>query len=461
MKSCKVFVPFGAMGTGISDEAFEGGIRLKPDIIATDAGSTDSGPYYLGTGTAKYAREAVKNDLKKMMVAAHKLGIPVAVGSCGTCGSDQGVDDAAAMAKEICEEEGFSVKIAKIYTQQRGEVLKEKFLAGKIRPLEAAPEINGQTFDECSNIVGLAGAEPFIKALEEGVDLILCGRSTDTAIIAAMPILMGCDPASSWYGAKIAECGAVCCVDPRGGVFVTFDEKGFVVEPTQPGNRCTAYSTSAHILYENSNPFTLTEPGVVINVEQADYEQLDERRVRVTGVAMEKKPFTMKLEGAAPAGYQTISMVGIADKRIMLDPFLWVKNLKQYVQGMLEKIGLSSGADQSEKNGFDYEIKLYGYNAVTGETMEPGKFIPKEIGVVLAVTAKTQVLATKVAKVFNPMLLHFPVNRDEQLPTFAFPFSPTEIERGLIYEFRLNHVVSLEEPLELIRIEYADIKGGK
>jgi hypothetical protein len=244
-------------------------------------------------------------------------------------------------------------------------------------------------------------------------------------------------------------------------VFLSFDETGVEVEPSLSDNRCTVYSTSAHILYENSNPIILTEPGVEINVEKARYEQLDERRVRISGISLEKKPYTMKLEGASPAGYQTISMVGVADKRIMRNPQRWINNLTQHAQERLANIGLSASPDFSGNKDFDYCLKLYGFNAVTGEDVEPGSFIPKELGVVLTVTAKTQALATKVARVFNPLLLHFPVNRDEQLPSFAFPFSPAEIERGLIYEFRLNHVVHLDDPLELVRIEYTEKRGGK
>jgi hypothetical protein len=137
----------------------------------------------------------------------------------------------------------------------------------------------------------------------------------------------------------------------------------------------------------------------------------------------------------------------------MKDPNRWVSNLTQYTEDRLTKVGLT------KNSGFDYELKLYGYNAVTGSV--PAAFVPNEIAVVLRVTAKTQELATKVAKVFNPLLLHFPVNRDEQLPSFAFPFSPTEIERGMVYEFRLNHVVHISDPLALTRIVYAQMKGGK
>ena len=96
MKQCKVFVPFGALGAGISDEAFERGVALGPDIISTDAGSTDSGPYYLGSGRGKYARRAVKRDMERLIQAAHALHIPITVGSAGTCGSDLGVDELAA-----------------------------------------------------------------------------------------------------------------------------------------------------------------------------------------------------------------------------------------------------------------------------------------------------------------------------------------------------------------------------
>ena len=40
---CKIFVPYGALGTGITDESFEAGVALGPDAIVCDAGSTDSG----------------------------------------------------------------------------------------------------------------------------------------------------------------------------------------------------------------------------------------------------------------------------------------------------------------------------------------------------------------------------------------------------------------------------------
>lgn len=125
MANVKIFVPYGAVGLNCTEEAFEAGLAMHPDIISSDAGSTDSGPYYLGSGHGKYSIRDVKRDLKRMVLGADKLGIPMTIGSAGTCGSDEGVDTAYQLIKEICEEAGIHKKIARIYSQQKPEILKE------------------------------------------------------------------------------------------------------------------------------------------------------------------------------------------------------------------------------------------------------------------------------------------------------------------------------------------------
>ena len=43
----------------------------------------DAGPYYLGTGTEYFEREAVKLDFRHMVEAGARIGCPVILGSCG------------------------------------------------------------------------------------------------------------------------------------------------------------------------------------------------------------------------------------------------------------------------------------------------------------------------------------------------------------------------------------------
>lgn len=452
MKSCRVLMPIGGMGGGINQESFDVGMAMNPDVIAIDGGSTDSGPAYLANGMSKYSKAMLKHDLKISIIGARKANIPLLIGSCSTCGTDSTVNLCAEIAQEIMKEEGLKGKIAKVYSQQDPELLKKKWDEGKIHPLEGAPEITKETFDQCANIVALMGAEPFIEALRNGADIVLCGRTTDTAIIAALPLMKGCDVAASWHGAKIVECGSQCTDGAGGdGVFLVVDEQGFSVIPLQPGVHCTPYTVSAHLLYENVDPYRLTEPSGSILAEDAVYTQTDEQTVYVTGAKFEHaKQYTMKLEGARAVGYQNISLIGMADPQVMADPEAWIRNISAYAEKLIRKNGFSP-------DEYSFNFKAYGYNAVIAGPVPAGTPAPREIGMLLTVTADTQETATQIAKLFNPLLLHFPADFTKQLPSFAFPFSPVDCPRGKTYEFMLHHVVDVDDPLELVRFEYFEV----
>ena len=91
-KTVSVVVPAGVLGAGIRREQVEWGIRQGAVAVAVDAGSTDSGPSCLATGVSKMSRDAVHRDIKAMMEAATPAGIPILIGTCGTSGTDIGVD---------------------------------------------------------------------------------------------------------------------------------------------------------------------------------------------------------------------------------------------------------------------------------------------------------------------------------------------------------------------------------
>lgn len=447
MANVKVFVPYGAVGLNCTEEAFEAGLNMKPDIISSDAGSTDSGPYYLGSGHGKYSIRDVKRDLKRMVLGAHKLGIPMTIGSAGTCGSDEGVDTVCELIREICEEAGIHKKIAKLYSQQDPEKIKQKYREGKINPLQGAPAISEKTFDACSTIVALLGAEAYEEAFKNGAEIIIGGRATDTAVMAAYPLMKGCDPASCWHAAKTVECGGVCTsAGLQGGVFMEVDEKGFTIRSVQPGSTVSPYSVSAHLIYENSNPVQLTEPGIRIDTANSRYTALSDTAVRVEGTTIEYLPYTLKLEGSGPVGYQTVSMAGIRDRKIMKDPMKWVEAVSEAGVEKLKKAGIM-------RDSYDFWLRPYGYNGVSG-TAVPENYVPNEVLMMLTVTADTQERATQITKAFNPLLLHHNIFEGKQMPSYGFIFSPAEMERGAIYEFKLYHTVSVEDPLELVRIVY-------
>ena len=455
-ESCRVLVPSGVLGSGCPQAAFDRGLSLKPDAIAVDAGSTDSGPHYLGAGVSKMTRKAVKRDLRQLMIGRAGLGIPLLIGSSGTSGADAGVDWMAEICAEIAAEEGQSVKVALLYSEQQPDRLADYLKRGAISPLSPAGALTAERLRECDHIVALMGFEPFAQAIEAGAEIVLAGRTTDTAVLAAVPLMRGLPVGPSWHAAKTAECGGLCTTKTRlGGVMLTIHSEGFDVEPLAADNSCTPRSVSAHMLYENSDPFELREPGVILKAHAAVYTALDERTVRVTGSAHTPMPYTMKLEGSGAIGFRTMVFSAIADPKIMANLDLFLAKLRDHLaKGIGTVLGYASGE-------YDLDIRAYGHSALAQPGAAPPTMPPREVGLMALVTAPDQEMATEIAKFCNPVLLHMPLNADDPMPSFAFPFSPAEVELGRLFEFKLQHVVAIDDPHELVRTTYFTVNQGE
>ena len=456
----RVLIPSGALGISIDPAALETGLTMAPDIIAIDGGSTDSGPFYLGTGTCKYARVSIEREWAMLMRARARLGVPLLIGTAGTCGVDAMVDWMLEITAEIAAEDpagvGAALKVATLKSSQSPATLAEQFSHGGISALEGAPDIEAADFAGCSQAVALAGAEQIQAALETGADIIIAGRATDTAVIAALPLARGCHAGGAWHGAKIGECGALATDNPgSGAILIEFDAAGFTVQPTGAGVQATPHTVSAHMLYENADPFVLHEPGGHLDVTGARYTALDARRVRVEGsVWVATDAYTVKLEGARQAGFQTVSLVMVRDPHYVAHIKVWVEALEA---------AFRAREASNVAGDFELEFRLMGQDATLGalETqvmgIEGGTDGVHEVGVMAIITAGTQVQARDIARLLNPYLLHFPLTENEPMPTFAFAFSPPEMDRGALYEFQLNHVLRLADPMAAFVLETHEI----
>ena len=452
MQKTKVLVPSGVLGLGFDNNAFENGLKLSPDIISIDGGSTDSGPFSLGTGTSKYSRSSIKSEWKTLMIGRAKLNIPLIIGSCGTCGTNNMVDWMEEITIEIATELNQKLKIAKLYCEISKKELKKKFKNKQIYQLDPPVLLNEDKIDRMAHIVALAGAEQIQNALKTDADIILAGRTTDTAIISALPLMKGANLGSSWHGAKVAECGALCSTDPTSGVvMIEFDKNGFIVFPTSKNAKCTPYTVSAHMLYENSDPFKLYEPGGYMDVSKATYKALDNKKVIVTGAKwLKDKNYFVKLEGAQISGYQTSSLILIRDKKYVNNIEKWTSKLKKFLCKEINKRMSLSFKD------YNLQFRHIGKNATLGD-LENKKNELTEVGVLCIVTANKHDISIEITKLINPFLLHYPLSDNEELPTFAFPFSPVHADRGALYEFSLNHKLKLKDPMSIFTIKLNEI----
>ena len=191
MKEIRILSATGILGSGFREETLKRAMALKPDFIGADAGSTDPGPHHLGSGEPQFSDAACKRDIRLMIMAARAAKIPVVVGSAMTAGTDAQVDRLAGIVRDIAREEKLNFKLATIYSEQDRAYLKRRLKEGRIKPLANAPVFDEGVIDRSSHIVGMCGAEPYIEALQNGADVVIAGRSSDTSIFAAMPVMRG------------------------------------------------------------------------------------------------------------------------------------------------------------------------------------------------------------------------------------------------------------------------------
>ncbi|MEO1265164.1 MAG: aldehyde dehydrogenase, partial [Pseudomonadota bacterium] len=220
------------------------------------------------------------------------------------------------------------------------------------------------------------------------------------------------------------------------------------IEPAADDAIATPLGIAAHTLYENADPFLIREPAGTLDTTAARYTQLDARTTRVEGSTFRHEPYTLKLEGAVPVGYQTVVIGGIRDPLIIkqLDP--WFAEMRAFFAERAEELtGLKLG------DRLLLDIKIYGRDAVMGDD-EPAPVPASEVGVMFTVTAPTQAIANDTARFVAHVASHWPIAEWAGfISGIAYPFSPPEIDRGKAWRFALHHVVQDVDPLELVRFK--------
>jgi len=452
----KVLSASGQLGYGIPEEALRRGVAQQPDVIGADMGSIDPGPYCLGSGAMVVAGEGLRRDLRLVLEAAKETGAPLLMGSAGTAGRRSQLDGVIDVVESIAKERGLNFRLATISADIPLDVVRKHLRAGQIEPCGTVPALTEQELDRATGVVAQMGVEPFQHAIEMGADVVIAGRSCDTSMFAAIPLMKGYDKGLTMHMAKLIEC-ASACADP-GGRDASMGVMGdgyFIVESMHPRQRCTPVSVAAHALYEQSNPFQLEEPGGIIDLTDSRYEQIDERRVRVTGsVWRPTSQYYVKLEGARHIGFRDIAMGGIRDPRMIAATDSVAAETRQIVSRTF--------AGSIDPSDYTLQFRVYGKDAVLG-ALEPTPSMAQshEIFVLIDVVGKTEAIAKTVCGVAKQFFLH--LRYPGILCTsgnIAHPFSPDVLSAGPVYEFNIYHLMPVRDPGELFPIEMRTIGGS-
>jgi len=426
MTSLRIICPNGHLGFApLKPESFQIAVATRPDFIAADSGSDDIGPVPLGNDTCASPRAWQEHDLELMLLAARKLGVPMLIGSAGDTGTNSRVDMYVAMIRDIAARHGLApFRLGWFYSEVDKEMVRAKIRGGSpIKGLDARADLTEAELDATSRIVAMAGVHPFVRLLEEGCDVIIGGRSSDSAIFAAAALFKGYPQAESYYLGKVLECASFCA-EPYGAKETVMGEitaDHVEVTAMAPFQRCTVASVAGHAMYERSNPFHEFVAGGMLDMTRCHYRQVADKTTRVTGMEfVPAQDFRVKLEGYT-----------IANVDAVID---WAR------QQTVDRFG---------PDGWELHYNVFGRNGVMGD-MEPLKDKPgHELCIVVQGVAPTREMAEEVTMTGTRQLFYARLP-DVKGTAGGVSFVLDEVlPASPAYRWTLNHTMAVSDPLAL------------
>jgi len=453
-KQIRILCPNGHLGFApTKEESFWIGAETKPDYYCCDSGSDDIGPTPLGADRCVSHYEWQKHDLELMLLASRKQGVPMIIGSAGDTGTNSRVDMFVEIIKDLAKKHHLpKFKLAYFYSEVDKEYIKQKMEQGiVIEGLDGRSNLSYEDLEKTDRIVAVAGVHPFIKALDMGADVIIGGRSSDCAIFAAPAIREGFPENLSYYLGKVLECASFCA-EPYGAkesVIGTITNEDVKVTAMHPNQRCTVASVAGHAMYERSNPFYEYVAGGMLDMTNCVYEQYDKKTCRITGpkfIPTEGK-IKVKLEGSGKVGERYIGIAGIRD------PYT-IKNIDKVIEWARSQV-------EERFAGKKYELyyRIFGKNGVMGD-LEPVKEIRShELCVIVEGIASTKEMAEEVTMIGTRQIFYARLPEVKGTAGTAAFIVDEVLPASPAYIWTMNHVIPVDDPLELFKIELIEVGG--
>ena len=445
----RIISPTGHLGfTPIERGSFEIGLSHRPDAIVADSGSCDIGPQPLGADEHCSPAEWQRHDLELMLLAARRLGVPMIVGSASDAGTDRGVNQYAEIIRELAQRHRLApFTLARVFSEvSRDEVARRMRSGVRVEGLDGRPELTPEVLARTDRLVAVMGVEPIIHALDQGADVVIAGRSGDSCLFAAPAIRAGFPEAASYYLGKVLECASFAAEPFMGkeSIIGVVTRDAVSVTAMHPGQCCTVASVASHAMYERASPFFEHVAGGVLDMTQCRYEQADERTTRVSGFEFRRDPvYRIKLEGAGKVGERAVSIAGIRD------PYT-IRHMDAVIGWARSKVEERWGAP-----GARYQLyyHVYGRDGVMGAS-EPRRDVPAhELCLVVEAVAPRWEDAEVICALGTRNLFYARLPEVRGTAGTA-ALMMDEVLRGKPgYEWTVNHVIPLGDPLELTSVK--------
>ena len=260
------------------------------------------------------------------------------------------------------------------------------------------------------------GSVPIVEALGKGANIVITGRSTDTALtMAPLRYEFGWREddwdrlAAGIVAGHIIECGAQCS---GGNCLIDWQEipdlanvgypivegaaDGSFVIAKHPntGGRITVPSVTEQLVYEMGDPHSYITPDVIADFTSIQLEQAGDDRVRVFGIKGRPPTDKLKVSIAYQAGYKAVGTLVYAWPDALAKAELADRVLRQ----RLERLGLE----------FDHILtEFLGASATHGPLAGP-PHDPPEIQLRFGVRGSDRAAVERFTRKIAPLVLNGP-----------------------------------------------------
>lgn len=421
-------------------QALEWGV----DVIVAQGTGSDWGPYWLGSGEQVAANQAA--NVEPYVRAALEHGIPF-VFSFGIAGANVHLETCLAGFDALCERNGWSPRVGVL----RSEIGKD-FLAAAVAdgpPVVPASTGAGHSVltladvADAERVVALAGPEPVMHLLEQGVDGVITGRALDIGLFMALPMVRGIPTAVAAHAGKLLECGGLALEPGDSGraIWASVDESGFEVRSPSSSAQVTVRGLVSHTFYERSHPTLEENPGGTLDLGAASYTET-EHGVRCEGAQWHEAPYTLLLEGARREGFRAVSLMAVREPALLEQARGWADAAEAAT------LAAPRFAAAVEEGRLRLTTRILGLDAVLA-SLEPNTGITgHEAGVLVDVVADTEELAKEAAYYLFIRLFIGPYpGRKTTAGNTAVPIMPVVVPVSEVYTFSIYHLLPLEDPL--------------
>ncbi|MGQ0712941.1 MAG: acyclic terpene utilization AtuA family protein [Gemmatimonadaceae bacterium] len=260
------------------------------------------------------------------------------------------------------------------------------------------------------------GAAPIVEALRRGANVVVTGRSTDTALTMA-PLLHEFDwkrddwnrLAAGIVAGHIIECGAQCsggnCLfDWRaipdltdvGYPIVEAQADGtfHITKHPNTGGRISRHTVIEQLVYEMGDPREYITPDVIADFTSIQVEDAGTDRVRVHGITGKPPTDKLKVSIAYRAGFKAVGTLVYA----WPDAIDKARAADRILRGRLDRLGLRFDETHTE---------FLGANATHGHLAGDGHDAP-EVQLRIGVRAETRAPVERFTREIAPLVLNGP-----------------------------------------------------